>query len=163
MKHALFIMACALTAGSMWGQNILNGSDPGLQSMPATTPMGVGPHYRPQYRPQRPQYGGWQRPWTQRRVVSDADFNQLMSAVNAQTFQSNQLPMIQAAGLCGWFTCRQCAALMSLFSFDSNKLQVVRYLAPHIVNPMECQPIMNQLAFISDQQTAWRILSAAQY
>lgn len=94
-------------------------------------------------------------------AVSDADFNALLTAINNQTFASNQLPMVQAAGLCGWFTCVQCAALMNCFDFDSNRMQVVRYLAPHIIDPIQCQPIMDQLAYITDRQTAWKILSAA--
>lgn len=94
-------------------------------------------------------------------VVSGPDFERLLAAINNQTFASNQLPMVQAAGLCGWFTCEQCAAIMACFSFDSNKLQVVRYLAPHIIDPIRCQPIMSQLSFSDDRQTAWRILSEA--
>ena len=95
-------------------------------------------------------------------AVNDYDFNRLVAAIRNQTFASNQLPMIQAAGLCGWFTCTQCAVLMNLFDFDDNKLKVVEYLAPHLINPIRCQPIMQSLSFVSDQQKAWRIISAAQ-
>lgn len=91
-------------------------------------------------------------------AVSPGDFQNLLNAINNQTFASNQLPMVQAAGLCGWFTCSQCAAIMSCFSFDSNRLQVVRYLAPHIIDPIRCQPILDQLSFSDDRQTAWRLL-----
>ncbi len=91
-------------------------------------------------------------------AVSPDDFQNLLNAINNQTFASNQLPMVQAAGLCGWFTCSQCAAIMSCFSFDSNRLQVVRYLAPHIIDPIRCQPILDQLSFSDDRQTAWRLL-----
>lgn len=94
-------------------------------------------------------------------AVSPGDFQNLLNAINNQTFASNQLPMVQAAGLCGWFTCSQCAAIMNCFSFDSNRLQVVRYLAPHIIDPIRCQPIMDQLSFSDDRQTAWRLLSQA--
>lgn len=94
-------------------------------------------------------------------AVSPVDFQALLTAINNQTFASNQLPMVQAAGLCGWFTCSQCAAIMNCFDFDSNRLQVVRYLAPHIIDPIRCQPIMDQLSFSDDRQTAWRILSGA--
>lgn len=94
-------------------------------------------------------------------AVSPIDFQALLTAINNQTFASNQLPMVQAAGLCGWFTCSQCAAIMNCFDFDSNRLQVVRYLAPHIIDPIRCQPIMDQLSFSDDRQTAWRILSGA--
>lgn len=95
-------------------------------------------------------------------AVSPPDFTKLLVAVKNQTFASNQLPMVQAAGLCGWFTCDQCAALMNLFDFDDNKLKVVTYLAPHLIDPIRCQPIMDSLTFISNRQKAWQIISAAQ-
>lgn len=94
-------------------------------------------------------------------AVNDHDFALLVAAINNQTFASNQLPMIQAAGLCGYFTCIQCAQLMAIFDFDSNKLQVVTFLAPHLIDPIRCQPIMDQLSFVSDQKKAWEIISAA--
>lgn len=94
-------------------------------------------------------------------AISDHDFALLLNAISNQTFSSNQLPMVQAAGLCGYFTCGQCAQLMALFDFDSNKLQVVTYLAPHLIDPIRCQPIMDQLTFNSDQKKAWEIISAA--
>lgn len=95
-------------------------------------------------------------------AVTPHDFQMLMVAIQSQTFASNQLPMIQAAGLCGWFTCEQCAALMNIFDFDDNKLRVVQYLARHLIDPIRCQPILQSLSFVDDQQKAWRIISAAQ-
>lgn len=110
-----------------------------------------------------PQPSGWlPRPLPSDAVqVAPGDFANLLQAINNQTFESNQMPMVEAAGLCGWFSCSQCAALMNVFSFDDNRLKVVRYLAPHLIDPIRCQPIMDQLAFQSDRQTAWNIISAA--
>lgn len=110
-----------------------------------------------------PMMPGWQTRVLPQNAwqVSPPDFEKLLSIVSGQTFASNQLPMIQAAGLCGWFTCSQCAALMNIFDFDDNKLKVVEYLAPHLIDPIRCQPIIEQLSFISDRQKAWRIISAA--
>ena len=98
---------------------------------------------------------------TPRWAVAPQDFNALLVLIQNQTFASNQLPMIQAAALCGYFTCDQCAALMNIFDFDDNKLKVVTYLAPHLIDPIRCQPIMQSLSFISDQQKAWQIISRA--
>lgn len=117
----------------------------GINIMDAPMYPGPGPAIMPAY--------SW--------AVSEPDFNALLTAVTNQTFASNQLPMIQAAGLCGWFTPTQCAALMNIFDFDDNKLKVVRYLAPHLIDPIRCQPIMDALSFIDNRQEAWRIISAA--
>lgn len=117
----------------------------GVNIMNAPMYPGPGPAVMPSY--------SW--------AVSEPDFSALITAVSNQTFASNQLPMIQAAGLCGWFTSAQCAALMNIFDFDDNKLKVVRYIAPHLIDPIHCQPIMNALSFITNRQEAWRIISGA--
>ena len=57
---------------------------------------------------------------TPRWAVAPQDFNALLVLIQNQTFASNQLPMIQAAALCGYFTCDQCAALMNIFDFDAD-------------------------------------------
>lgn len=125
-----------------------------------STPHAARQDYPAPGAPMFPGYGPASMPQPE-WAVSPKDFQNLLTAISSQTFASNQLPMIQAAGLCGWFTCSQCAALMNLFDFDSNRLQVVRYLAPHIIDPIRCQPIMDQLSFSDDKQTAWNILSTA--
>lgn len=167
----------------------IKGSNPGLQQLPPALNPGIGPvrnvvpqysgtsasnsssssssssparHYGPSPLYPAPSTGyqpmcvgsEWHYP------VSPSDFSQLLSLVSAQTFPSTQLPMIQAAGLSGWFTCAQCAALMHLFDFDDNRLQVVRYLAPHLLDPFRAYLIMNQLTFSSSQQSAWNLIAA---
>lgn len=93
--------------------------------------------------------------------VSPSDFQQLLNTVNAQAFQDTQLAMIKVAGLCGWFTSAQCAALMRVFTFDDNRLKVVSYLAPHLINPFDTNPIMSNLTFDSSRRSAWNIIAAA--
>lgn len=138
-------------------QQALNGSNPGLQQVPQARSFNNGIGVQPYMPPSNPIYQG-PYPSAYSYVVSPVDFQRLLSAVNAQTFASNQLPMIQAAGLCGWFTTSQCAQLMQLFDFDDNRLQVLRYLAPHIVDPYYYNPVLNALNFMSSQQTARDIL-----
>lgn len=131
----------------------VNTITPNQFGTPQTIPLVAGAPMIPGWGPHTMAQTSW--------AVSDHDFNLLLAAVNNQTFASDQLPMIQAAGLCGYFTCSQCAALMDVFDFDDNRLKVVSYLAPHLIDPIQCQPIMNELSFVSDRQTAWRIICQA--
>lgn len=159
MRTAFLSILAVVAAMTAVAQNPLDGSNPGLQTLPAPLSRGVGPVSN--FTPSTPSpYWGSNNSYRYRRPVSASDFRQLLSAVNAQTFASNQLPMIQAAGLCGWFTCAQCAALMQIFDFDDNKLQVVQYLAAHLVDPFYPQPIMNQLTFQSSKRSAWNIIAS---
>ncbi len=140
----------------------LNGSDPGLQQLPRHSFGGIGPvtnispaptiaYPRPYYYPQS--YNPYIYP------ISRADFAQLVSLVNSQNFPSYQLPMIHAAALSGWFTCAQCATLMNIFSFDDNRLQVVRYIAPHLVDRRHAYKIINQLTFPSSKASARNLIA----
>lgn len=156
MKKALFTLLACVAALTVQSQNVLDGSDPGLQQLPKSLGSGVGPAI---YHPSAPSYPT-PYPVAFHRMVSPADFQQLLTAINAQSFASQQLPMIQAAGLCGWFTCQQCAMLMQIFPFDDNRLQALRYIAPHLIDPYYCQPIMNVLTFDTSRQSAWNIITA---
>ena len=159
MKHIrIIVTALALSVSAcVWCQSansLMNfggpGSGQGMPMYPGPGPTVLAPGAPPYAMP------------VSADAVNPHDFALLMNAILQQNFASEQLPMVQAAGLCGWFTCSQCAQLMQIFDFDSNKLDVVRYLAPHLIDPGENQPIMECLSFISDQQTAQRIISAAQ-
>lgn len=173
MNKVILTLIASVAVATAYAQNPLNGSDPGIQMLPTTGENGSDPGLQqtPRMMPGGvgPVIGGssssgWYNPsvgyhYHYHRPVSEADFRQLLAAINSQAFPSTQLPMVKAAGLCGWFTCSQCAAIMRIFSFDNNRLQVVRYLAPHLVNPYDCYPIINQLTFESSRQSAWNIIA----
>lgn len=86
--------------------------------------------------------------------MNDADFAVLLSKVKAKSFEDDKLEMVEVGCLGSWFTCRQCAALVRLFTFDSRKLQVVRLMAPRVIDPKNSPSVTGLFTFESDKRKA---------
>lgn len=95
------------------------------------------------------------------RSLSDADFNILLSKVKSASFENGKLDLIQVASLGGYFTCSQCASLLSVFSFASGKMKALEFVGPHLVDPQNASDIYRQFSFSSDKDKAAEIVRRA--
>lgn len=94
--------------------------------------------------------------------MSDARFERLVELVNSESFDSGKLKIIEAASLGGFFSCRQAADLLKLFSFSSDKMKALRLLSPSIVGLYGIEQLIEQFSFTSDKEEALRILGVPQ-
>lgn len=103
-----------------------------------------------------PHYGG-------RRFapLNDADFDMLLSMVKGSSFDSNKLNLVQVACLGCWFTCRQCASLISVFSFSDGKLKALSHMAPRLIDLQNANEIYRKFSFGSEKDKAAVIISKA--
>ena len=90
--------------------------------------------------------------------MSDARFERLVELVKSESFDSGKLKIIEAASLGGFFSCRQAADLLKLFSFSSEKKNALRLIAPSIVGLYGIEQLIEQFSFTSDKEEALRIL-----
>ena len=90
--------------------------------------------------------------------MSDARFERLVELVKSESFDSGKLKIIDAASLGGFFSCRQAADLLKLFSFSSEKKNALRLIAPSIVGLYGIEQLIEQFSFTSDKEEALRIL-----
>lgn len=110
------------------------------------------------YMPQYPVPMPYNRGPMFRRAMDEADFDVFYRYVRNETFDDNKLKLVTVGCLNGGFTCRQCARMMDVFSFDDKKLQVVKIMGPRLVDRMNSMLIVSKLAFESSKQEAARIL-----
>lgn len=92
----------------------------------------------------RPAYG----------VMSSDQFQRFYNNVKRESFKDDQLKAITMGATRSYFTCSQCIRLMSIFSFDDEKLKVVEILANRIVDKENSEDIVKALSFISSQDKA---------
>ena len=92
------------------------------------------------------------------RAMGDADFKLLRSLLKEESFDKNRAKMIRVACIGNYFTSSQCAAMLSLFSFDSNKLEVLEYLAPRVIDRRGCEAILEEFSFLSNRKKAEELL-----
>ena len=92
------------------------------------------------------------------RAMGDADFKLLRSLLKEESFDKNRAKMIRVACIGNYCTSSQCAAMLSLFSFDSNKLEVLEYLAPRVIDRRGCEAILEEFSFLSNRKKAEELL-----
>lgn len=86
------------------------------------------------------------------------EFQRLYEKVKSRLFKDEQLEMLSVVSRNNRLTCRQCARLMSLFSFDDEKLQVLKMFAPGIVDLENYDEILDVIDSLFKEEDAKKIL-----
>ena len=65
--------------------------------------------------------------------LSDEKFTILYNKVKNTSFDAPKMDLIEVASLGAFYSCEQCASIMSIFSFGDKKLAALRLMAPCIL------------------------------
>ena len=95
-------------------------------------------------------------------AMTEANFTLLRNKIRKAGLTSTRLDLIEVAALGAFFTCRQCADLMSDMSFSSDKFKALQLLAPRITDARNAEVIYQQFSFSADKDKAAAIVSQAQ-
>jgi hypothetical protein len=87
------------------------------------------------------------------------DFSMMYRIVKNASFDINKIDIIRVACIGSDFSSSQCAELLSLLSFENNRLEALEILAPNIAEFEEYDRIMKLFSFQSNKEKAARILS----
>ena len=68
------------------------------------------------------------------------------------------MDLIEVASLGAFYSCEQCASIMSIFSFGDKKLAALRFMAPRIIDPRHAYLIYESLTFQREKEEAARII-----
>jgi hypothetical protein len=91
-------------------------------------------------------------------AMDRSDFKLLCSLLKEESFDKNCVKMIRIACIGNYFTSRQCADMLSLLSFDSNRLEALEYIAPRVIDKHACDVILKEFSFISNREKAEDLL-----
>ena len=91
-------------------------------------------------------------------AMDKSDFKLLRSLLKEESFDNARIKMIRVACIGNYFTSSQCAEMLSLLSFDSNKLQALEYIAPRIIDKRACDVILREFSFLSSREKAEELL-----
>ncbi len=93
------------------------------------------------------------------RAMRNDDFTIMLDIVKKASFDDNKTNIIQVACFGSHFSSKQCAQLLSLFSFDDNKLEALEFLAPRLVEIEDMDKIIKNITFSTNKDEAIEILS----
>ena len=95
-------------------------------------------------------------------AMNEKDFQFLYKIIKKKSFDDERMEILSVGVLDNYFTCQQCARLMSLYKFDDEKLKILRIMTGHIVDLENYQNILMILDFDSNKQKALDILGIKQ-
>lgn len=127
----------------------------GTETLSASNPSRITRTSKVEVRQHRPQP---ERPMPRVHIMNDKDFQFLYKTIRKKSFEKDQLEILSVGVLDNYFSCRQCDKIMSLYSFDDDKLKVLKIMASHIADKENARMILDSFRFESDRRKAADIL-----
>lgn len=108
---------------------------------------------RPDNRPGRPGHGG-HRPDYDRydRVMSDQLFQTFFDNVKNEPFEKDRIALINAALASSDFTTAQCLQLVKFYTFDNERMKIMKMIYPRVVDKEAFFTVINVLTFSSNKE-----------
>ncbi len=93
------------------------------------------------------------------RAMRDKDFSMMYDIVKKTSFDDRKIDIIRVACIGSRFDSKQCARLLSLLSFDDNKLKALEVIAPRLTEMENFDKILKEFSFASNKDEAVKILA----
>ena len=90
--------------------------------------------------------------------MDERAFSVLYDKIKTASFSDSKFDLVEVASLGCYFSCSQCARILSLFSFSSDKLKALQFMAPRISDYQNANMIYSVFDFDSDKAVAAEIL-----
>ena len=91
------------------------------------------------------------------KAMSDKDFKMMCEVVDEASFNERKIGVIKVACISSYFTSKQCVKLLSMISFENDKLEALKILRPKMLE-IDAKPILKQFTFSSNKDKAIEIL-----
>ena len=91
------------------------------------------------------------------KAMHHKDFKMMCEVVEDASFSDKMIGVIKVACISSYFTSKQCAQLLSMFSFENDKLKALKVLHPRMLD-IDAKPILKQFTFSDNKDKAIEIL-----
>ena len=91
--------------------------------------------------------------------ISEEEFSSLANSIKNESFQENQLSVVQISARYNYFTVNQVVNVIDLFSFSDGKLKALEYLYPNVVDKYNSHQIIKAFTYSSDKEKAQEIIN----
>lgn len=144
------IIVVTFLNGKVSNMNSFNGEIPSTPPIAICPPNEMDHETRPY--PSRP--NNHRKP---SKAMDEKEFKLFYDKINQKPFNDDKLELLEIGVTNRWFTCKQTIRLMSIFTFDDERLTVLELVAPHIVDLENYDDIIKSLTFISSEKKAREI------
>lgn len=95
-------------------------------------------------------------------VMRSELFNSLVQNVKDEPFTSGRMDLIKMALVNSNFTTEQCGQLINIFSFDNEKMSIMKLMYPKIIDKERFFVLINSLSFSSSKSEIKRFIENAE-
>lgn len=91
-------------------------------------------------------------------AISEQEFNQLLQSIREESFEENQLSILEISSQYNYFTVNQVVKVINELTYSSGKLSALELLHPNVVDPENAHIIINAFTYSSDKEKAREII-----
>ena len=103
-------------------------------------------------RPGRPEQGEHRPGYGYNRVMNDQLFQTFYKEMKNEPFKDDRMKLLNAALAGSDFTSAQCLQLTKLYTFDDDRMEIMRIMYPRIVDKEAFFTVINTLTFSSSKE-----------
>ena len=104
-------------------------------------------------RPGRPEQGEHRPGYGYNRVMNDQLFQTFYKEMKNEPFKDDRMKLLNAALAGSDFTSAQCLQLTKLYTFDDDRMEIMKIMYPRIVDKEAFFTVINTLTFSSSKET----------
>jgi hypothetical protein len=91
--------------------------------------------------------------------INETEFSSLLASIKNESFQENQLSIVQISSRYNYYTVNQVVRVIELFTFSEGKLKALEYMYPNVVDRYNSHQIIKAFTYSSDKVKAQEIIS----
>ena len=103
-------------------------------------------------RPGRPEQGEHRPGYGYNRVMNDQLFQTFYKEMKNEPFKDDRMKLLNAALASSDFTSAQCLQLTKLYTFDDDRMEIMKIMYPRIVDKEAFFTVINTLTFSSSKE-----------
>ena len=103
-------------------------------------------------RPGRPEQGEHRPGYGYNRVMNDQLFQTFYKEMKNEPFKDDRMKLLNAALAGSYFTSAQCLQLTKLYTFDDDRMEIMKIMYPRIVDKEAFFTVINTLTFSSSKE-----------
>lgn len=103
-------------------------------------------------RPGRPEQGEHRPGYGYNRVMNDQLFQTFYKEMKNEPFKDDRMKLLNAALAGSDFTSAQCLQLTKLYTFDDDRMEIMKIMYPRIVDKEAFFTVINTLTFVSSKE-----------
>lgn len=92
------------------------------------------------------------------RAMRKSDFSMMYDIMKKNAFENQKNDILRVACIGSFFSSEQCARLLSLYSFDSNRLEALKIMSPRLIDVDDAEKIIKEFTFSSEKEKAMLLL-----